>query len=148
MSEYIRGLKFKNENQTDDALTLLSELLETQVLCDVSHLAIFFVIFLNSFIHEQVRKESKDKTLYSVKYNCLKNVGFIYESKGKHQEAIEYLMKAIELDDTDVYTMNKLGQLALKSDKYEIAQLVFEKVFLKFHLKSNIKFTGFHSHSV
>lgn len=35
MSEYVRALKFKKEHRTDDALGLLKDLLETQVLHEV-----------------------------------------------------------------------------------------------------------------
>lgn len=36
--------------------------------------------------------------------------------------------KAIELDDSDVYTMNKLGQIALNLKQLDVAQMAFEKV--------------------
>lgn len=34
----------------------------------------------------------------------------------------------MELDDSDIYTMNKLGQLALKMSQPDVAQVAFEKV--------------------
>lgn len=34
----------------------------------------------------------------------------------------------MQLDDSDVHTMSKLGQLALKSNRLDIAQTAFEKV--------------------
>lgn len=37
MSEYVRALKIQNEN-VDDALSLFSELLETEVLFEVSYI--------------------------------------------------------------------------------------------------------------
>lgn len=38
------------------------------------------------------------------------------------------IVQAIELDDTDVFTMNKLGQIALNSKQLDVAQMAFEKV--------------------
>ena len=43
VSEYMRALKLKNENRDEDAVTLFQELLETQVLFEVS-LTILFSI--------------------------------------------------------------------------------------------------------
>lgn len=34
----------------------------------------------------------------------------------------------MELDDSEVYTLNKLGQLALRMEQYDVAQVAFEKV--------------------
>lgn len=34
----------------------------------------------------------------------------------------------MELDDTDVYTMHKMGQIALELKRLDIAQMAFEKV--------------------
>lgn len=39
--------------------------------------------------------------------------------------------QAVELDDSDIYTMNKLGQLALSMGRLETAQVAFEKVFFR-----------------
>lgn len=36
----------------------------------------------------------------------------------------------MELDDSDVYTMSKLGKLALKCNQLDIAQTAFEKVII------------------
>ncbi|KAJ6646406.1 Calcineurin-binding protein cabin-1 [Pseudolycoriella hygida] len=107
VSEFVRALQLKNNNSIDDACSLLRELLETEVLYNVSH-------------------EKKDKLL-SVKYNCYKNLGFIYIEQGDSETALNYLLNAYELDDTDVFTMNKLGRLALQMNKPEIAITVFEK---------------------
>lgn len=38
--------------------------------------------------------------------------------------------QAMELDDSDVYTMNKLGQLAFSMEQYAVSQMAFEKVRL------------------
>lgn len=72
VSEYVRALKLKTNNQINDACSLLLELLETDVLRNVSN-------------------EKKDK-LFSVKYNCYKNLGFIYIEKGESDTALNYLL--------------------------------------------------------
>lgn len=40
----------------------------------------------------------------------------------------DFILQAIELDDSDVYTVNRLGQIALKLEHLDIAQMAFEKV--------------------
>lgn len=71
MSEYVRALKLKTDNHKDDACNLFRELLETEVL-NINH-------------------EKKDK-LFSVKYNCYKNLGFIYIELGDSDMALDYLL--------------------------------------------------------
>ncbi|KAG4071749.1 hypothetical protein HA402_011903 [Bradysia odoriphaga] len=111
VSEYVRALKLKTDNCKEDACKLFLELLDTEVLHNVSN-------------------EKKDK-LFSVKYNCYKNLGFIYIETGDSDMALKYLLDAYELDDTDVFTMNKLGQLALRMKKYEISLISFEKCLVQ-----------------
>lgn len=72
VSEYVRALKLKTNNSNDDACNLFRELLETEVLHNVSN-------------------EKKDK-LFSVKYNCYKNLGFIYIEMGDSDTALSYLL--------------------------------------------------------
>lgn len=90
--------------------------------------------------------------MFFIKYNCHKNLGFIYAEKGDKTAALDHLLsvrflwpifkpyflkfmmncvlQAFELDDTDVFTINKLGQLALGMNKLEVAQIAFEKVII------------------
>lgn len=72
MSEYVRALKLKTDNCKEDACNLFLELLETEVLHNVT-------------------VEKKDK-LFSVKYNCYKNLGFIYIETGDSDMALKYLL--------------------------------------------------------
>ncbi|XP_059614787.1 calcineurin-binding protein cabin-1-like [Phlebotomus argentipes] len=108
VSEYMRALSLKQKGSVDVALKLLLELLETQVLCEVS-------------------PENKNDKLFSVKYNCFRNIGLIYEDKGEKQNALKYLVDAFELDATDVYTMVRLGKLALSLNNLDIASIAFQK---------------------
>lgn len=70
----MRALKLKQSDKIDDALFLFTELLETQVLTDIT-------------------TEHKENKLFMVKYNCFKNIGFIYEQKEENMLALEYLVK-------------------------------------------------------
>lgn len=72
MSEYVRALKLKTDKCTADACNLFLELLDTEVLHNVTD-------------------EKKDK-LFSVKYNCYKNLGFIYIELGDSDMALKYLL--------------------------------------------------------
>uniref|UniRef100_A0A182K5N1 C2 domain-containing protein n=1 Tax=Anopheles christyi TaxID=43041 RepID=A0A182K5N1_9DIPT len=108
ISEYVRALQMKNENKQQDALELLLELLDTQVINDVT-------------------STQTDSKLFAVKYNCYRNIGLIYEEQGKERLGIEFLMKAMDLDETDVYTMSRLARLALKTGHLQISKMYFEK---------------------
>nr|XP_049462674.1 calcineurin-binding protein cabin-1-like [Anopheles coluzzii] len=108
ISEYVRALQMKNENKQQDALELLLELLDTQVINDVA-------------------STQTDSKLFAVKYNCYRNIGLIYEEQGNDRLAIEFLMKAMDLDETDVYTMSRLARMALKTGHLQISKLYFEK---------------------
>ncbi|XP_035900937.1 uncharacterized protein LOC118507065 [Anopheles stephensi] len=108
ISEYVRALQMKKENRQQDALELLLELLDTQVINDVT-------------------PTQADNKLFAVKYNCFRNIGLIYEEQGKEHLAIEFLMKAMDLDETDVYTMSRLAHMALKIGHLQIAKMYFEK---------------------
>uniref|UniRef100_A0A182M2K2 Calcineurin-binding protein cabin-1 MEF2-binding domain-containing protein n=1 Tax=Anopheles culicifacies TaxID=139723 RepID=A0A182M2K2_9DIPT len=108
ISEYVRALQMKNENKQQDALELLLELLDTQVINDVT-------------------STQSDNKLFAVKYNCYRNIGLIYEEQGKEHLAIEFLMKAMDLDETDVFTMSRLAHMALKTGHLQISKMYFEK---------------------
>lgn len=45
-----------------------------------------------------------------------------------NEKALDHMLSAYELDDTDVFAMNKLGQLSLSMGKLQTAIIVFEKV--------------------
>lgn len=75
----------------------------------------------------KVLDDDNDNKLFSVKYNCYRNIGLIYEERGELRLALRYLMHAVELDDTDVYTQCKIGRLSLKLKNLLIAKISFEK---------------------
>lgn len=107
IAEYHRALTFKKNNRSDHALSLFLELLETQVLHDVT--------------------PESNKKLFSVKCNCYRNVGLIYEEQGDKRKALDNLRQNIILDDTDIYILNKAGHLALFFEEIELAMVLFQK---------------------
>ncbi|XP_055840261.1 calcineurin-binding protein cabin-1-like isoform X2 [Episyrphus balteatus] len=107
-TEYMRALKYKGAGKPDLALSLMLELLETRVL-------------------NEVCMESNNEKLIAIRYNCHKNIALIYEEKKEFQKSLDHFMQAIHIDDTDVYTMHRLGQLALRLHVLDIADYAFEK---------------------
>lgn len=102
----MRALNFKRKGNTEAALGLFLELLETQVLNDVT---------------------DKTKKLFSIKYNCFRNVAFILEQRGENGRALFYAKQAVRMDDTDIYTLNKAGNLALQFGESELAMVLFQR---------------------
>lgn len=105
-NEYVRALNLKRQGETDAALNLFLELLETQVLDDVT---------------------DSTKKLYSIRYNCFRNASFILEERGENERALELAKEAIQMDDTDIYTLNKAGHLALQFDESDYAASLFQR---------------------
>lgn len=68
-----------------------------------------------------------DNKLFSVKYNCFRNIGMIYEERGELKLGLRYLLEATQLDDTDVFTQCKMGRLSLKLNNLLLAKIAFEK---------------------
>ncbi|XP_065084812.1 calcineurin-binding protein cabin-1-like isoform X2 [Ochlerotatus camptorhynchus] len=108
VSEYLRALNCISSNQQNSALLLFLELLQTEVLNKVSN-------------------DAKDNKLLLVKYNCFRNIGLLYQEKGKDNLALDYLIRAVELCNNDVHTMYILAQLALKIGQISVAKAYYEK---------------------
>lgn len=51
----------------------------------------------------------------------------IYEEREEYLSALKYLVQAVELDDTDVYTQCKIGRISLKRNNLLLAKIAFEK---------------------
>lgn len=107
-TEYMRALQYKSAGKPDLALSLMLELLETRVL-------------------NEVCMESRNEKLLAIRYNCHKNIALIYEEKKEFQKSLDHFMQALHIDDTDVYTMHRLGQLALRLNVLDVADYAFEK---------------------
>lgn len=75
----------------------------------------------------QVPDDDKENKLFSVKYNCYRNIGLIHEERGELKLALKHLVQAVELDQSDVYTQCKIGRLSLKLNNLLLAKIAFEK---------------------
>lgn len=75
----------------------------------------------------QVPDDDKENKLFSVKYNCYRNIGLIHEEREDFQSALKHLVQAVELDENDVYTQCKIGRLSLKLNNLLLAKIAFEK---------------------
>ncbi|XP_061392801.1 calcineurin-binding protein cabin-1-like [Musca vetustissima] len=104
-SEYVRAIKLKAEGNTEAALSLLNELLDTQV----------------------INEEHHNNKMIFIKYNCHKNIGLILEDKKEYEMALHHYISAILIDSTDIYTLHKFAQLALKLNSVDLAEYAFEK---------------------
>ncbi|XP_073826591.1 calcineurin-binding protein cabin-1-like [Musca autumnalis] len=104
-SEYVRAIKLKAEGNTEAALSLLNELLETQVL----------------------NEDKNNNKMVFIKYNCHKNIGLILEEKKEYEGALQNYISAMLIDNTDIFTLHKFGQLALKLSSMDLAEYAFEK---------------------
>ncbi|XP_014102649.2 calcineurin-binding protein cabin-1 [Bactrocera oleae] len=107
-AEYLKAINLKWKGDVKSALSLLSQLLETQVL-------------------NELLEEDPNGKLRTIRYNCHKNIAFIYEEKAENELALEHYIMATQLDDTDVHTMHRFGQLALKLNAIELAEFAFER---------------------
>lgn len=107
-TEYMRALQFKAASKPDLALSLMLELLKTRVL-------------------NEVCIENHNEKLLAIRYNCHKIIALIYEEKEDFQKSMDHFLQAIHIDDTDVYTMHRLGQLALRLRALDVADYAFEK---------------------
>ncbi|XP_058446519.1 calcineurin-binding protein cabin-1-like isoform X3 [Malaya genurostris] len=111
--EYLRALNLKLTNQQEHAFHIFLELLETEML-------------------DKTFVDKTDK-LFLVKYNCYRNVGLIYNEKQQQKFALNYLIKAVEMDETDIHTMHYLANLALNIDQVQLAKLYYEKCIEQNH---------------
>ncbi|XP_075169816.1 calcineurin-binding protein cabin-1-like [Haematobia irritans] len=103
-NDYVRAIKFKAEGNEELALALLNDLLETRVLCEGNN----------------------DDKLKFIKYNCYKNIAIILEGRCEYSLALRNYISAILIDNSDVYTLHKFGQRALKMNCIELAEYAFE----------------------
>lgn len=65
--------------------------------------------------------------MFSVKYNTYRNLGFLCEELKEHENALNYLLSAVKMDDTDIFTLNRIGYLALQIKRPYLAQYAFQK---------------------
>lgn len=68
------------------------------------------------------------KTMSTLKFSCLTNLGSIAMKKGETQAALDHYLLASELDGKDVTLWYKIGKLALKHDRFRQAAYAFHMV--------------------
>lgn len=78
-------------------------------------------------IAEALKSNKKDSKMCHLKYSCLKNVGLMCAERGDAEAAFQHLVLAYDLDDTDVATMNRLGRLALDTERPLFALQVYQR---------------------
>lgn len=105
----MRALLYKSQGKTEFATILFKELLETRVL------------------NEGITEDDNNKKLKFIRYNCLKNLAIIHQEQNDDEQALEYFIMAMELDETEVHIMHRLGQLALKKKHFDLADHAFQK---------------------
>ncbi|XP_055548588.1 calcineurin-binding protein cabin-1-like [Wyeomyia smithii] len=107
LSEYLDALKLKDQNQLDKALAAFLKLIDSEVLINITN-------------------DAQNK-LFMIKYNCHRNIGLIYKEKNDSYLALEHLCKAVDMDETDVYTVYSLAKLAFSIGQIHIAKICYEK---------------------
>ncbi|XP_063980045.1 calcineurin-binding protein cabin-1-like isoform X2 [Diachasmimorpha longicaudata] len=110
--EYNKALELLTESKIEDALHILKDLLETELL-------------------DQVEKpevpDGRSRPMLSLKYCCYKNIGGIYAQMNRYEKAIDYYWEAANLDDTDVMLWCRMGSLALETANLEFACSSFKQ---------------------
>uniref|UniRef100_A0A1A9UCP6 Uncharacterized protein n=1 Tax=Glossina austeni TaxID=7395 RepID=A0A1A9UCP6_GLOAU len=74
---------------------------------------------------DEVCNDGNDK-LGVIKYNSHKHIAALLEEKGHDELTLQHCILAVLIDDTDVFTLHKFGQLALKSGVLDLAEYAFE----------------------
>lgn len=91
----MRALSFKQKGRDADAQTLFRELLETRVLNEVGRELVTGMDGRREpvVVSLQISFDDKDDKLFSIRYNCHKNLALIYEDKGEEEKALEHFME-------------------------------------------------------
>ncbi|KAL9928106.1 uncharacterized protein LOC119640346 isoform X1 [Glossina fuscipes] len=111
-AEYVRAIKLNSKGKIDLCLRLLKDLLKTQVL------------------NENLAESSNDK-LGIIRYNSHKHIAALLEEKGDDELALQHYILAVLIDDSDVFTLHKFGQLALKLGVLDLAEYAFETCLVR-----------------
>lgn len=117
MNEYDRALKLLVRNEKEIALSILTEILNTEILDEATT--------------PQIR-DGRSRPMFFLKYSCFKNVASIHADMENYQDAIHYYLEAAILDNTDVVLWYKIGTMAAKISSLDIACIA-----LKHGLKQN-----------
>lgn len=112
LQQYAKALDLQRKGNLFDAMKLLNDLLETELLYEVK---------------KPSPGEKSAEPLFNLKYLCYKNVASMQSSIGENEKAIEAYTAAAELDDTDVTLWHRFGLTCIKAQEYEKALYVFQQ---------------------
>lgn len=111
LQQYAKALDLQRKGNLSEAMQLLNDLLETELLFDVK---------------KPAPGKSTDP-LFNLKYLCFKNVASMQNCLGEMEKAIESYSAAADLDDTDVTLWYKLGLTCIKAKDFEKALYSFQR---------------------
>jgi tetratricopeptide (TPR) repeat protein len=112
LNEYNRALELLIANKKKEALNVLMELLNTDLLDKVDK--------------PQIR-DGRSRPMLSLKYSCFKNVATIYFELKNYQEALYNYWEAANLDDSDVVLWYRIGTMATKISNLDLACFAYKQ---------------------
>ncbi|XP_054272503.1 calcineurin-binding protein cabin-1-like [Macrosteles quadrilineatus] len=113
-ARYMEALQSQANEQWSKAEEIYQELLESEVLSNVSGR----VTFINGRIKP---------SLEHLKYCCYQNLGHVLIAKNKLEDGLLLYEKALELDDTDLNLWYRIGLVGMKLVDLNVAISAFEK---------------------
>ncbi|KAL1517234.1 hypothetical protein ABEB36_001024 [Hypothenemus hampei] len=105
---YNKALRALAQKNYDESATILSRLVEEN-------------------IPQLENNGGLPKSMSTLKYSCLVNLGNIHLKQDNINNALECFTRASELDMTDVTLWSKIGKLSLKENKFNKAVYAFSK---------------------
>ncbi|CAB3375984.1 Hypothetical predicted protein [Cloeon dipterum] len=117
------------EAQEDQAVSQYKEALELQRQGEVNKSADILRELLSTNLLQEVEKSSikQYQPLLALKYACLKNLANLELKAENKSEALDYYLQAVQLDDTDVSLLYKVGCLAEQLDRFDLAAVSFHE---------------------
>ncbi|KAL1456745.1 hypothetical protein WDU94_001449 [Cyamophila willieti] len=115
LKEYREALTLKQQKHFQDAEELLLNLVNSSLLSEEEGQV--------GFIGGRIQP-----SLLHLKYGCFINLGSINAEANNLEEALEYYVKAIELDSTDINIWYKIGKIALDIHNLDLAVQAFNNV--------------------
>lgn len=112
LQQYAKALELQRKGNLKEATQLLKDLLDTELLYDVK---------------KPAEGEKVPGPLFNVKYLSYKNLASMLSASDDVDAAIEAYCAASELDDTDVTLWHRLGNLCMRSKRYEMALHAFQR---------------------
>ncbi|XP_059485073.1 calcineurin-binding protein cabin-1-like [Neocloeon triangulifer] len=117
------------EAQEDQAVVQYKEALELQRHGETEKSAAILRELLASSLIQEVEKSSirQYQPLLALKYSCLKNLANLELKAGNKEDALDFFLQAVRLDDTDVSLLYKVGCLAEQLNRFDLAAVSFHE---------------------